>query len=184
MILKNLLLAQDDGCSFVEMVPLLQGEFEQVSSMIEKTASLDDALDTSLFKLHLSFKEYLSVLKLYLEEFQVPCKYSIDMRRTCEVITRARVMEAEKKIAKSKTALQACPNREAVKRRMERVKEMKEKMSLLSNDMKRSNERLSLFRALDSRLLQQLSQATGELSEKQWAAEQLGGFYLDDSSIA
>ena len=183
MILKNLLQAANDGCTFSEMVPLLQGEFLQMSSMIEATSSLDHSLDTSLFEVRSALKEHLKALEIYVLKFQVPMKNSIDWVRSCEILTSLNLMEAEKKIERSKTALKACPDREAVKTRMARVKEMKGKMSLLSKKIQSSKQRLSSFCSLDPKLVEQLKRLNNELEEKQWAAEQLGGISFDESSI-
>lgn len=188
-ILNNLLVCTNDDdestttTTFGDLVPLLQSEFLQMSSMMDSIDRFDHTLDSNLFHVHQAFKEHLAILQSYIKDYQVPCKNSIDSRRTVEIITRAQVMESEKKIAKCKSALQACPTRDAVKLRMERLKDMKGKMTLLTKQIQNCNERLALFKSLDPQLLLELDRVTIELAEKRWAVEQLGGFCLDESSI-
>lgn len=182
LILQNLTIPVKKGAVYRDLAPLLQVELMQMSHMIQETATVDHLVETTYLKCQESFRDYLHWLKTHLNDYLIPHKNNFDRKLSFEFLIRAQLMDADRKMIRTKKALQVCPDREEAKKRLDRFKEMQDKVSSLTRKISESEERLIKFRSLDARLVKKLTQVYDELVEKKWAAEQLGCLSFADTS--
>lgn len=182
LILKNLVIPVQEDAIYSDLASKLQIESMQKSAMAQETARLDHSVQLAYFSCQESFREYLASLKTHFNDYLIPHKNSLDRKLSFEYLVRAQLMENDKKMLTTKRALQLCPNRDEAKKRMDKYKEMQDKISTLTGKILESKGRLHQFKSIDLRLIKKLKQVHDELVEKKWAAEQLGCLSFADTS--
>ena len=182
LIFKNLVIPVNDDTIYRELAPRLHVQLTQMSHMAQETATLDYLVQLKYFSCQDSFRDYLDALKTHLNEYLIPHKNDFDKKLSYAFLVQAQLMENEKRMAIVKKALQVCPNREEAKKRMDKNKEMQDKIASLTGKIVESKKRLTQFKSLDARLVKKLKQVHDELIEKRWAAEQLGCLSFADTS--